>query len=703
VFQEVPQGVGRITTIAVDGSTTGTVYAGARASGLWKTIDGGAHWEPLTDALPTTRIDAVAINSANPQNVFIATPVGVFSSTDGGHVWGKLYRKDLQGRGNDGGAFIIRGFSFPILSALSTTTTTPGSTTGLALPSRIPSIFNLVFGYLTTATGLQVSVDSGVSWYKVLGGGAATSLDQDRANANHMLAAVGSAVYETFSGGLLSSSWHQLQGCLGAPLPPLPPNAGVWVTQSGTTQWISVKNGAQHDLYRTTGQTCLVNGSPEHGWQHIMSGNPCTADPSTWSYLHADPTNPQVVYKAGIHLCRSIDGGVSFQEVLGADSEQLHADHHVLVFHPLYPSLLYDGNDGGFYRSDDGGQSFAFDAVGLSVSEFLDTDVGGAPPRIVLGAAQDNALSSTDLTTPVWQMVNLGGDPDGDRTTVVVDPLDPTLLYTQGQAVNHLSRINNGVRDGGLWLWEIGDNPTKIDPLNGLPEGCLTYIDYPPTLYTQIIATGNPNLHLLTTVSSPNFDPRDSSTCNGGLWTGPPWYSLLTPVEGETFTRVTYDPANGVILAGGNLGSIYAVYFGAKVWQAPQSGSVTAIVPDPSTPGSYFVSLNFPNGPGRIFEISPAGLLNFVGQDITANLPPALVMTLASSGFEPGVLYAGTQGAGVLRGVRNALGQWSWQVFNNGIPEGAMVTKLRVDTVNAVIYAATLGRGEFALDLPTLF
>src|SRR5207302_8942760 len=32
----VPQGVGRITTIAIDGSTTGTVYAGARGSGLWK-------------------------------------------------------------------------------------------------------------------------------------------------------------------------------------------------------------------------------------------------------------------------------------------------------------------------------------------------------------------------------------------------------------------------------------------------------------------------------------------------------------------------------------------------------------------------------------------------------------------------------------------------------------------------------------------
>jgi len=730
MFRGAPEGVGRITTIAVDPSSTSTLYAGARASGLWKTTDGGAHWEPLTDALPTARIDAVAVDPNYPSDVFIATPAGVFGSTDGGHVWALLNGQDLQGQGNDGGAFIVQSFR-PTILAANDAGPAAAAQAGPAAPGLLPPLpFSEVRLYLTTANGLRISRDGGVTWLPpVLGAGATIqSLVQDRSLPSHLLATVDASstpgVYETFDGGLTPDSWQKLQGCPQAPLPTFPSTAAVWVAQSGATLWVSVKNGTQHDLWRSSGVGfCFLiaaaeTSAPAPGilpilfgrtWQHLSSGDqtPCIGPgfnnemQSESSFLKADPTNANILYKSGVNLCRSTDGGATFQEVTG-----IHVDQHALVFHPLVPSLLFLGNDGGLYRSGDGGQSWAFDAEGLSVTEFLDLDRGGAPPRVVVGGSQDNALSSTDLTSPVWEMVDLGADPDGDRTTAVVDPLDPTVLYTIGQAVNHLSRIHNGIRDGSPWLWEVGDNPTGVDPYNGLPEHCLAYSEWLPTLYTEFIATTNTDLHVLTTVGS---------SCGGGLWTGPPWYLLFAPLEGEAFTRVAFNPANGVFLAGGNFGSIYTVYFGAKVWQAPQGGSVTAIVPDVATTASYFVALDTPAnagagtpanaGAGRIFEISPAGVLNFAGQDITGNLPPALVMTLASNAFEPGVLYAGTQGQGVFRGVRDATGQWSWQAFNNGMPPGAFVTKLRADPDDGTIYAATYGRGAFALDTfsPVIF
>ena len=72
-------------------------------------------------------------------------------------------------------------------------------------------------------------------------------------------------------------------------------------------------------------------------------------------------------------------------------------------------------------------------------------------------------------------------------------------------------------------------------------------------------------------------------------------------------------------------------------------------------------------------------------------------MTLASNPFEPGVLYAGTAGAGVFRGARDANGNWKWQALNNGLPQGAVITKLRMGD-DGTIYAATWGRGAFGLD-----
>jgi hypothetical protein len=169
---------------------------------------------------------------------------------------------------------------------------------------------------------------------------------------------------------------------------------------------------------------------------------------------------------------------------------------------------------------------------------------------------------------------------------------------------------------------------------------------------------------------------------------------------------VAYDPASGLFLGGGNRRSIYVNFspdFMAKVWNSP--GSVTAITRDLSRTGNFFVSLGMPSnaGPGRILEIHSDAPLRFAGQDITGNLPVGLVMTMAYNRFEPDVLYVGTKGRGMSGGTRNAAGHWTWQDFNNGMPEGAIVTKLRVDSAFGTIYAATDGRGAFALDTVSIF
>ncbi len=135
----------------------------------------------------------------------------------------------------------------------------------------------------------------------------------------------------------------------------------------------------------------------------------------------------------------------------------------------------------------------------------------------------------------------------------------------------------------------------------------------------------------------------------------------------------------------------------AAVWTAPK-GAILAIVPDQRQPNNYLIATSLPGGTGRIFEISPAGILNFSGTDITGNLPAVRILTVASNWYEPGVVYVGTQGQGVFRGSQNNLGRWVWQSLSNGLPPGANVTKLHVDQLFGTLYATTFGRGEFVLD-----
>ena len=41
---------GRVTSIAVDPTNDQIAFLGAAQGGVWRTLDGGAHWIPLMDS-----------------------------------------------------------------------------------------------------------------------------------------------------------------------------------------------------------------------------------------------------------------------------------------------------------------------------------------------------------------------------------------------------------------------------------------------------------------------------------------------------------------------------------------------------------------------------------------------------------------------------------------------------------------------------
>src|SRR5579864_8550967 len=89
---------GRITALIVDPRDANVVYAGAAEGGVWKTIDGGQTWTPLTDDQPALSVGSLALDPSNPNNLYVGTGeanfngdgysgAGILKTNDGGVTW----------------------------------------------------------------------------------------------------------------------------------------------------------------------------------------------------------------------------------------------------------------------------------------------------------------------------------------------------------------------------------------------------------------------------------------------------------------------------------------------------------------------------------------------------------------------------------------------------------------------------------------
>src|SRR2546425_1551033 len=76
-------------------------YAGAASGGIFKTTDGGTHWQPIFDDQPVSSIGALAVAPSDPNIIWagtgeawirshISVGQGIYKSTDAGKSWGLM-------------------------------------------------------------------------------------------------------------------------------------------------------------------------------------------------------------------------------------------------------------------------------------------------------------------------------------------------------------------------------------------------------------------------------------------------------------------------------------------------------------------------------------------------------------------------------------------------------------------------------------
>lgn len=414
---------GRISAIDAIGPDPLTIYIGAAGGGLWKSTDGGLTVKPVFDEYNQS-IGAIAIDPKDSKIVWVGTGEswtrnstsvgdGLYKTADGGDTWQRV------GLENSERIARIR-----------------------VSPADSNTVWACATGHLWDSheeRGVFKTADGGKTWKKVLyvdAGTGCSDLSVDPQDPSILYAGMwqfrrtphsfssggkGSGLYKSTDGG---ETWRQVKTGLPAGDKG---RIAVAVAPSRPSVVYAVVESADTALYRSddTGES----------WRQVNNSFNVQARPFYFATVVVDPVDHNTLYKPGLMLTVSKDGGKSFNSAFGFNfGAGPHSDHHALWINPKNSNEILLGTDGGTYMSYSQGRQWRH-LKALPVSQFYHVSYDMARPYRVYGGLQDNGtwsgpsagLGGTIQNRDWW---NIGG---GDGFWAFTDPKDPDLVYVEFQ------------------------------------------------------------------------------------------------------------------------------------------------------------------------------------------------------------------------------------------------------------------------------
>lgn len=658
-------GLGRVNCIAFHPTNANTFWVGTPAGGLWKTTNGGSTWTTNTDDLPVLGVSDIAVDYNDPNIIYIATgdgepaanlmalgatstgdtkSVGILKSADGGATWN-----------------------------------TTGMNWNVASEKTIRRlVMNPVYSQellAATSDGIYRTLDGGANWTQVQAG-YFIDIEYKPNNSDTAYAATysnnGNAkIYRSTNYGGNWSSVATLSGVARINLAVTPDwpdlvDALCANTSGGLAGlYYSGNSGASFSQYFNPPSCAsnLLNGCPPNslgcggqGWYDLA--------------YEINPQNANEIWIGGVNSYRTLDGGTNWNirnfwspgsTSCGVNPgvPTVHADKHFIAFHPLQPNTMFECNDGGLYKTTDGGASWTDLSNGLEISQLYRIGVSQTISNNIICGLQDNG--SREIYNNQWYEQT-----GGDGMECIIDYSDPNIEY---------ATYANGKMYRTFDFW--ANQTTISDNIPGQPTGAwVTPFVIDPNIPSTLYAGYN----------------RVYKTNNRG----DSWSSISPELTSDKLRSLVVAPSNTQTIYAADFEDLYQTTNGGSSWSQigstnDPSARISYLAVNPNNSQQVYVAKSGYVAGNKVWMTPDAGSTWYNYSGSLPNVPVNCI--IYQTGTNEG-LYVGTDlGVFYTDGSMN-----DWIPFQSGLPN-VVVTELEISYQDNQLWAATFGRGLWKSDL----
>ncbi len=622
-------GTGRVGSVGFHPTDSDIIYVGSAGGGIWKTTDGGDSWTPISDYIGSIGVSAIIVDPSSPQTVYIGTgdgdasdnySIGVLKSTDGGTTWNTT------------------GLNWAT-----------SSTNLIRAMVMHPNDVNTLI--VASNDGIYRTTNGGTSWTKEQSGNFYDVELKPQATSNTFYACTKTQIYRSTNSG---DSWtleHTLTGT----------NRIALATSADEEDYVyalaSNSSGSGFNgVFRSTdsGVTYTEQSNSPNllGWS--SSGSDSNGQGWYDLVIAVDPDDANSVHVAGVNHWRSTDGGVNWTIKStwngSGGVQEVHADKHALEWQDN--NTLWEGNDGGIYKSTNNGDSWTDRTSNLVISQLYKIGVSELDNKVI-GGLQDNGTKMRNNSG------NWSDEIGGDGMDCAINPNNASVLYgslyygdirrsTNGGS--SWSNISNAIPD------ESGENKAWVTP--------------------YVLAPSNPSTIVV------GYENVYQSTNQGNSWT-----KIGDGLTTSTLLYADIAPSNSDYIYVGRGSQMWKTTDGGTNWTSPGGpGNNTAMVKvHPTSPETlYAVRQNFSSG-NKVYKSTNGGT---TWDNISGTLPniPANTIAIHDDGNE--TIYVGMDVGVYYRNNTTS----DWVLYNTDLPN-VQVSEVEIKEQTNEIYIATYGRG----------